>query len=342
MLPERRKKLIFTIVAIIGVVLVIIIMYNLAKYMRNQGVETPEERDDAYPEVYPYYGVYYDTEGTYKLTGLNGSFEEFDLGLRIFFPINNLFWRNNHLVFYSDATNELRYNSEDEVYTLYELDTFYSNNVDIIIAGDTLIMVEDNVLSYRTINANDTTIINENLISEDVFYKNNKLYYIVAAGIYEYNMENGSSRLVMIKGSSTNQYLVAINDDYLILQNDNTYYSYDLKDYTITNITNEMEYEEFDFVALMGPYFIYQIEDESGFTLRTFSLDINDDVNRNLQLGNEVISLAYGINDNYIYAELSDGEDTRYVIISMRDGRVIKELENRYRILFEVPNEEEN
>ena len=76
MLPEKRKKLIFTIVAIIGVILVIIIMYNLAKYMRNQGVETPEERDDAYPEVYPYYGVYYDTEGTYKLKGLNGSFEE--------------------------------------------------------------------------------------------------------------------------------------------------------------------------------------------------------------------------------------------------------------------------
>ncbi len=342
MLPERRKKLIFTIVAIIGVILVIIIMYNLAKYMRNQGTDTPEERDDAYKEVYPYYGVYYDDEGTYKLAGLNGSFEEFDLGLRIFFPINNLFWRNNHLVFYSDATNELRYNSEDEVYTLYELDTLYSNNIDIIVAGDTLIMVEDNTLSYRGIASEEVVTVNENLVSEKVLYQNNKLYYIVSAGVYEYDMENGSTRLVMIKGSSTNQDIIAINDNYLIIQNDSEYFVYELDSSNVSSISNDLEYDDALFIALMGDYFIYQINTEDGYVLRTYSLKINDDVNRNFQLSYEEVTNSFGINDDYIYAELSDGEDTRNVIIGMRDGRVIKELDNRYRVILEVPNEEGN
>ncbi len=343
MLPEKRKKLIFTIVAIIGVILVIIIMYNLAKYMRNQGTDLPEERDDAYPEVYPYYGIYYDDEGTYKLTGINGSFSEFDLGLRIFFPVNNLFWRNNHLVFYSDATNELRYNSEDEVYTLYEIDTFYSNLVDIIVAEDTLIEVENNILRYRNINdTENVVVVSENLVSNKVFYQNNKLYYIVTAGVYEYDMENGSSRLVMIKGSSTNQQIIAINDKYLIIQNDSEYYFYELESKNISSISNDLEYSDVSFVALMGDYFIYQIIDDTGYTLRTYSLNILDDVNRNFQLSNEEVTNSFGINADYIYAELSDNEEVRYVIIDMRNGKVIKELEHRYKVLFEVPNEERN
>ena len=335
MLPEKRKNLIFMIIAVIGVIIVIIVMYNLAKYMRNRGVDTTVY-DDPYPEVYPYYGVYYDEENTYKLAGINGSFNETDLGLLIFYPINNLYWRNNHLAFYSDATNELRYNSNDEVYTLYELDTFYSNNVDVFISGDILVMLEDNRLSHRTIGGEEASEISNNLVSDKVLCLNDKVYYVINEGIYEYDLSTGSTKLIMIRGSNNEQELLAINDEYLVFRNDNNYYFYEF-DSGRTNEVN-LELENATFVALVDVYFIYQYEDESGHTLGTYSLEIRQDIRRNFNLGWEEVTHAYYLSGNYIYAELEDVDDgsIRYVVIDVQNTRVVKELENRYRTIIEV------
>ena len=195
MLPEKRKKLIFTIIAIIAVIIVIIIMYNLAKFMHNQNVEG-KIYDDPYPETYLYYGIYFDEDGTYRISGLDENFEEIDLGLRLFYTVDNLVWLNNHLTFYSDAINELRYNSNEEKYYLYELDPFYSSSVDILVIKDKLIMIEGTTLSFRSIGSNENIEITSNLDSSKILCQNNKIYYTQTAGVYEYNIDTGNKTLM--------------------------------------------------------------------------------------------------------------------------------------------------
>ena len=265
MLPEAKKKLIFTIVVIVGVIIVIIIMYNLAKFMKNHG-ESPEVvYDDPYPTIYDYYAIEYSDEGTYKLIGFDENFTRNDLDLRIFFPTNTLYWRNNHLAFYSDATNELRYNSEEEKYYLYELDTFYSNNVDIKIVDDYLILIENNTLSYRKIDSDDTKEITNQLVNKDILINENYIYYVVSAGVYEYDLETGSSKLIMIKGSNAEQRLIAISNKFLIVQSVETLYSYEFKNGDLVTINDRLEEEEgtsIKFVGLIGTTLVYQIEKE--------------------------------------------------------------------------------
>ncbi len=343
MLPEAKKKLIFTIVAIVGVIIVIIIMYNLAKYMKNHG-ESPEVvYDDPYPTVYNYYGVEYSDEGTYKLIGFDENFVRNDLNLRIFFPINTLYWRNNHLAFYSDATNELRYNKEEEKYYLYELDTFYSNNIDIKIVDDYLILIENNTLSYRKIDSDEETEITNQLVNKDVLTRDNYIYYVVNAGVYEYDLETGSSKLIMIKGSNDEQRLVAISNKFLIVQSVEKIYSYEFKNGSLVTINNKLDEGEdtsIKFVGLIGTTLVYQIEKEGEYILRTYSLAINSNTYQDLNLGYEQVEYSYGINDRYIYAELKISDKERNVIIDMDDKKVSKELENRYKLILEVEEDE--
>lgn len=343
MLPEAKKKLIFTIVVIVGVIIVIIIMYNLAKFMKNHG-ESPEVvYDDPYPTIYDYYAIEYSDEGTYKLIGFDENFVRNDLDLRIFFPTNTLYWRNNHLAFYSDATNELRYNSEEEKYYLYELDTFYSNNVDIKIVDDYLILIENNTLSYRKIDSDDTKEITNQLVNKDILINENYIYYVVSAGVYEYDLETGSSKLIMIKGSNAEQRLIAISNKFLIVQSVETLYSYEFKNGDLVTINDRLEEEEgtsIKFVGLIDTTLVYQIEKEGEYILRTYSLAIDSNTYQDFNLGYEQIKYSYGINDKYIYAELKISDKERYVIIDMNEKKVLKELENRYKLILGVEENE--
>ena len=72
MLPEYRRKIIISILAVIGIIIVIFAMYNLSKYVREQE-KIDDERvfDDAYPEEYLYYGFIIDEDNNYQLMGIN-------------------------------------------------------------------------------------------------------------------------------------------------------------------------------------------------------------------------------------------------------------------------------
>lgn len=344
MLPEAKKKLIFTIIAIIGVILVIIIMYNLAKFMKDRG-KNEVIYDDPYPTIYDYYAIEYSDEGTYKLIGFDENFTRNDLDLRIFFPINTLYWRNNHLAFYSDATNELRYNKEEEKYYLYELDTFYSNKVDITINGDYLILVEKNTLSYRNIDEEETKEITNNLVDKNILIKDNLVYYVVTAGIYEYDLETGSSKLIMIKGSNNEQKLVAISNKFLVVQSEETIYSYEFDNGSIVTINDRIEEEEgtsIKYIGLFGTTLVYQVLVEEEYILRTYSLEINSNTYQDFSLGYEQIDYSYPINDKYVYANLKLNDKERYVIIDIKEKKVIKELENQYKVMLEVVEDEWN
>ena len=75
----------------------------------------------------------------------------------------------------------------------------YSNNVDVFISGDILVMLEDNRLSYRTIGGEEASEINNNLVSDKVLCLNDKVYYVINEGIYEYDLSTGSTKLIMNK-----------------------------------------------------------------------------------------------------------------------------------------------
>ena len=59
-----------------------------------------------------------------------------------------------------------------------------------------------------------------------------------------------------------------------------------------------------------------------------------------INLGYEQVEYSYGINDRYIYAELKISDKERNVIIDMDDKKVSKELENRYKLILEVEENE--
>ena len=67
-------------------------------------------------------------------------------------------------------------------------------------------------------------------------------------------------------------------------------------------------------------------------------MEIRQDIRRNFNLGWEEVTHAYYLSGNYIYAELEDVDDgsIRYVVIDVQNTRVVKELENRYRTIIEV------
>ena len=341
MLPEKRKKLIFTIIAIIAVIIVIIIMYNLAKFMHNRNVEEIVY-DDPYPETYPYYGIYHDEDGTYRISGLNDNFEEMDLGLRLFYTVDNLSWRNNHLTFYSDAINELRYNSNEQKYYLYELDPFYSSSVDILVEQDRLIMIEGTTLSFRNIGGTENIEITSNLDSSKILYQNNKIYYTQTAGVYEYNVETGNNALIVMRGANANLQLLAINNKYLVFQGDNEYYYYNLNNASTTNISNLLtdDFEEnVEFISLNNDYFVYQVTDGTQYILRIFDMELGLPLSEDFNIGSEKVAAAYNIVNNYTYAELESEDSTRYVILDIRGKNVVKELNYRYKTMIGVNNE---
>ena len=114
MLPEKRKKLIITSISIIVMIFVIIGIAKLSSYIKRMNTPVQDlKNNDTYPSKYQYYGFSKDQDNIYKLYGIMGKDETY-LNLRTFYNIKDYTLRNNKLVIYSDAINEIRYDSKED------------------------------------------------------------------------------------------------------------------------------------------------------------------------------------------------------------------------------------
>ena len=340
MLPEKKKELIIWGISIIGVILVIIIMYNFAKFMRGLG-ESPTEEivyDDPYPETYTYYGFALDEDGNYQLMGLDSEFLETKLGLRSFYSMDNLYYYDNHLVLYTDAINQINYNKEEETFMFYEQNSFFSHSTDVIITPSYYVFITDETLEYCLApDCIEMTTVTDQLVDTTVLYTSDSLFYLLNDGVYEYNLEDKESTHIVLNEMRTFK-LLATNEDYLLFKVDENYWVYQLDRKDTENISSNIDEENpYEFVSLQSNAMYYQTTDAEGNNiLKRYSFLTDAVSNYTYNISKEEVTSSYTLGNYLLYAELSSDDTTRYVIIDLESEEVIKELENSYVVFAEV------
>lgn len=338
MLPEKKRKLIITIVSIIAIILVIILMYNLAKFMQNQSkINDTTTKDDAYPMVYDYYGFMYDEDGNYQLVGLSSNFEENKLGLRSFYAMSNLYYYNNHLVLYTDAINQINYNKEDEEYFFYEQNSFYSNDTEVYITNKNYIFNNGKKLEYCPKENCTKKVISENLSDDIVLIDDELIFYEENNTINSFDITKDEKKT--IDSSNTELQLLALNDKYLIFLKNMSIYVYDLLDGYATDISSSILEDtlEFTFLSLQDESIIYQTKDEDGNNvIKTYFMPLSDTLNATYNLAKEEVTNCYPITDKLLYAELVLDNRVRYVIMNMETQEIVREFSNPYVVLIGV------
>lgn len=341
MLPEKRKELIIWIVSIIGVILVIIIMYNFAKFMRDIGSSNdPEEiiYDDPYPSEYVYYGFMVDDDGNYQLMGFNSEFNETILGLRTFYLMNNLYYYNNHLVLYNDAINQINYNAKEAVFSFYEQNSFFSNNVDVLITPSYYVFASSEKLEYcEYLECSEVIGISDKLINAKVFSSGNKVYYQLDDGVHEYDLSTSDDNLIVENSRNVLNFL-AINDNYLIFMVGDSYWMYNINNKIAENISEYINLETgLEFVSLDDNSLYFETTNTEGNNeIVEFSLRERVISGDTYNIGEENVFYSYQLSDGIIYAELSREDEERYVIMDMDEKVILKELENPYVVIREI------
>ena len=145
MLPEKKKRLIIGIIATFAIIIIVILLALLSNYIKSRHEnQNHERRNDAYPEKYEYFGITMDKDGIYKLYGISGDEEEY-LNVRTFYNVEDMIIKNNKLVIYSDAVNELRYDKKTKEFYFYEIDSNYSNKYKVLLSKDYIVTKEDKI-----------------------------------------------------------------------------------------------------------------------------------------------------------------------------------------------------
>lgn len=342
MLPDRKKNLIIWIVSIIGVIIVIFLMYNLAKFMHNRSGNVVVA-DDTYPADYSYYGISVDEDNNYQLTGLNLDYDETILGLRSFYYIDKLYYFSDHLVLYSDAINQVNYDKNNNTFSFYEINSFYSNQIDVLITDNYYIFIAPTEIYYSSKNdLNNTKSITNTLVSDVALIQENSLYYEQEDGIYVYNFEEESSNLLV--ADVANVELVDIADNYLLYMMDNQLWAYSLRRQNTINVGQKISDEEskaFTYVALVPDYLLYEVEDQEGNNvLKKYSFALNMPLKAEMDLQNETIMNAFYIEENRLYIELVKEDLVRYLIVDYNTNSIVKELENKYTVILPIGDDE--
>lgn len=342
MLPDRKKNLIIWIVSIIGVIIVIFLMYNLAKFMHNRSGNVVVA-DDTYPADYSYYGISVDEDNNYQLTGLNLDYDETILGLRSFYYIDKLYYFSDHLVLYSDAINQVNYDKNNNTFSFYEINSFYSNQIEVLITDNYYIFIAPTEIYYSLKNdLNNTKSITNTLVSDVALIQENSLYYEQEDGIYVYNFEEESSNLLV--ADVANVELVDIADNYLLYMMDNQLWAYSLRRQNTINVGQKISDEEskaFTYVALVPDYLLYEVEDQEGNNvLKKYSFALNMPLKAEMDLQNETIMNAFYIEENRLYIELVKEDLVRYLIVDYNTNSIVKELENKYTVILPIGDDE--
>ena len=327
MLPEKKKRLIIAGIALVLIIITVFLLGKLSSYIKskNDNNVTKERRNDDYPEKYDYYGILKDEDGIYKIYGI-GETEEY-LNVRTFYNIQDYITKDNKLVLFSDATNELRYDSKKDEFYFYELDSSYSNKEIYSLSDNYIIINALNKVSYKKFNEEETVLITDELKNENVLVRDNKVYYLKKDGIYEYNLDTKENKCIINDEGDIS--IINVLGDYIYINKDGEELIYKISSALKILLSNYIK-EEYSIVNLTDAGIVIKQDGQ----LKIFSFITNKILNDTFDLEgyNNTYSLYLG-NDLY-YMNLELNNNKKHIIIDMSSKKIIKEFKENYLYIW--------
>lgn len=331
MLPEKKKRLIIGIVAVLLIILVVIGLWKLSNYIKSKNNVVDEKHNDAYPEVYSYYGIVKDEDGIYKLYGISDNAEEY-LNVRTFYDIKSFNYLNNKVMIYSDATNEVRYDKKLDEFYFYVLDDYYSNKEDIKLGDDIVVSKNDANIVYWDFDSDDKKNATSESLDTNYYVVKDKIYYVLGDGIYEYDTTKNEENKIVLKSSYDDVKLLNVNEEFMFVDYNNNFWAYKIDNSVRVKIEDYIE-QDYEFIGYTNSGFMLRIDND----IMEFSLVNNKLSSKTFNvLGYDVTGLI-DLKDNIYYMILSnDSEEGKSVLVDMKREKVIREFENKYLYLVKV------
>lgn len=327
MLPEKKKRLIIAGIALVLIIITVFLLGKLSSYIKskNDNNVTKERRNDDYPDKYDYYGILKDEDGIYKIYGI-GETEEY-LNVRTFYNIQDYITKDNKLLLFSDATNELRYDSKKDEFYFYELDSSYSNKEIYSLSDNYIIINALNKVSYKKFNEEETILITDELKNENVLVRDNKVYYLKKDGIYEYNLDTKENKCIINDEGDIS--IINVLGDYIYINKDGKELIYKISSALKILLSNYIK-EEYSIVNLTDAGIVIKQDGQ----LKIFSFITNKILNDTFDLEgyNNTYSLYLG-NDLY-YMNLELNNNKKHIIIDMSSKKIIKEFKENYLYIW--------
>lgn len=327
MLPEKKKRLIIAGIALVLIIITVFLLGKLSSYIKskNDNNVTKERRNDDYPNKYDYYGILKDEDGIYKIYGI-GETEEY-LNVRTFYNIQDYITKDNKLLLFSDATNELRYDSKKDEFYFYELDSSYSNKEIYSLSDNYIIINALNKVSYKKFNEEETVLITDELKNENVLVRDNKVYYLKKDGIYEYNLDTKENKCIINDEGDIS--IINVLGDYIYINKDGEELIYKISSALKIVLSNYIK-EEYSIVNLTDAGIVIKQDGQ----LKIFSFITNKILNDTFDLEgyNNTYSLYLG-NDLY-YMNLELNNNKKHIIIDMSSKKIIKEFKENYLYIW--------
>ena len=302
------------------------------------------KNNDTYPSKYQYYGFSKDQDNIYKLYGIMGKDETY-LNLRTFYNIKDYTLRNNKLVIYSDAINEIRYDSKEDEFYFYELDSFYSKDYTVRVTDKFFVKVGPNNMYYKLYNEEDDREIESKKVDSKILINGNVIYYVVNDGVYAYNVESHEKKLVVPIGIDSTVKLLNNAGDYMYFESGEYLYSYNMKTGIMTDVLkNIIDYDEVTFVDTTISGFLFLTKDKNDdYVLKEYNSVGNKVIDTfEYKLNDEVITYSKKMDKNLYYMKLKNSENIeKYVIIDVLKKEVVKEFSNNYDLVVRVMNNED-
>lgn len=327
MLPEKKKRLIIAGIALVLIIITVFLLGKLSSYIKskNDNNVTKERRNDDYPDKYDYYGILKDEDGIYKIYGI-GETEEY-LNVRTFYNIQDYITKDNKLLLFSDATNELRYDSKKDEFYFYELDSSYSNKEIYSLSDNYIIINALNKVSYKKFNEEETILITDELKNENVLVRDNKVYYLKKDGIYEYNLDTKENKCIINDEGDIS--IINVLGDYIYINKDGEELIYKISS-ALKIVLSDYIKEEYSIVNLTDAGIVIKQDGQ----LKIFSFITNKILNDTFDLEgyNNTYSLYLG-NDLY-YMNLELNNNKKHIIIDMSSKKIIKEFKENYLYIW--------
>lgn len=159
----------------------------------------------------------------------------------------------------------------------------------------------------------------------------NKVYYVLEDGIYEFNLNNEETNKIIEKAVDDQVKLISVNNNYIYTIINDEYIVYKIDSAEKINVSEYIE-EPFTYVDTKDESFIFK--DNEG--IKTFSLITRRVSSKIYNTNGYEVEKSININDNYYYMNLVLGDNKKYVIIDLEEVKDVKEFNNKYLYIWKV------
>ena len=341
MLPEKRKNLIITIVSIVLLFILILGLFKISSYIKSKNQEIIKDNNN-YPNKYIYFGITYDSEDTlYKFYGINTNYEEEYLNLGTFYNVKDAIFLNKRLIIYSDSVNEIRYDSKTNEYYFYEIDSYYNRNMDVNLTNDYVIYNDNNVLgyySYGNKREKETIISNAGIVYGNIFVSNNRVYYTLLDGIYEYNLETKEKNTLVHNINEVPLNVIKANSSFIYYKSLDIDLVLKIQNKTIIELVKDTNMDNIKYIDyyINGLLYIKSIDNNN--YIKKYSLMNEKEEDFELNINNNQVKKSYQITDDLYYMIFYNENKETYNLVDIKNKKIIN-LEHDYLYLIGGSNE---